>query len=228
MHGTEQRDRRARSASPLGSPTAVFPATGSMLPDTPPAVSPVRTGSLVTAFRSPATAALSTPPFRGQRSWPATSLPSRRDCRPFGSFGSATMPGLPRTWPLHRLNPVAAPAPGSRNRSAGSTPLRDFYIPRDQSVQTGLAAYPARLTNPPDFPSLPAADTVSRLSYGSSFQVRYVSVGLLFLKPLGTFFTMLPKSTFGQTLLCPADRFSTTFMSIWFQALAGAAPLQVL
>jgi hypothetical protein len=31
-------------------------------------------------------------------------------------------------------------------------------------------------------------------SNGSSFQARYDFVGLLFLKPLGTFFTMLPEA----------------------------------
>jgi hypothetical protein len=49
----------------------------------------------------------------------------------------------------------------------------------------------ARLPNPPDPLSLPAAGSISRVGYGSSFQVRYVSGGLLFLKPLGTLFTML-------------------------------------
>jgi len=51
----------------------------------------------------------------------------------------------------------------------------------------------ARLPNPPDLPSLPAAVSFSRCGDGSPFQVRYVSGGLLFLKPLGTSFTMIPK-----------------------------------
>jgi hypothetical protein len=48
----------------------------------------------------------------------------------------------------------------------------------------------ARLPIPPDLLSLPAAGSISRVGYGSSFLARYVSGGLLFLKPLGTFFTM--------------------------------------
>jgi hypothetical protein len=55
-----------------------------------------------------------------------------------------------------------------------------------------LCCLPVHLANPPDFLSLPAARPNKSLGCGSSFQVRYVSAGLLFLKPLGTFFTMLP------------------------------------
>jgi hypothetical protein len=51
----------------------------------------------------------------------------------------------------------------------------------------------ARLPDSPDLLSLPAAGSISRLGCGSSFLVRYVSGDLLFLKPLGTFLTMLPK-----------------------------------
>ena len=87
--------------------------------------------------------------------------------------------------PLHFHDSVRPAAP------AISTPLRDCYLPRDQSVNR-LCCLPVHLTNPPDFPSLPAARPNKSLGCGSSFQVRYVSAGLLFLKPLGTFFTMLP------------------------------------
>ena len=53
-----------------------------------------------------------------------------------------------------------------------------------------------RLPIPPDFLSLPAPVFLSLVGgSGSMFQVRYVSGGLLFLKPLGTSFTMrLPHS----------------------------------
>ncbi len=50
---------------------------------------------------------------------------------------------------------------------------------------------PVHLTNPPDSLSLPAARPSESWDCGSSFQGRYVSAGLLFLKPLGTSFTML-------------------------------------
>jgi len=52
----------------------------------------------------------------------------------------------------------------------------------------------ARLANPPDHLSLPAAVSIASVGDGSSFLARYDSAGWLFLKPLGTFFTMLPKA----------------------------------
>ena len=74
-----------------------------------------------------------------------------------------------------------------------STPLRGFYPPPDQSVR------PVSLpVGPPSesarFPLAPRCQSFFKCGYGSPFLVRYVSGGLLFLKPLGTFFTMLPKT----------------------------------
>jgi hypothetical protein len=68
-----------------------------------------------------------------------------------------------------------------------STPLRDFYLPRDQSVQQDLPpAKPAFRIRPISSRS-PQPVSISRyLGCGSPFLVRYVSGGLLFLKPLGT------------------------------------------
>ena len=98
------------------------------------------TGSLVTAFRSPATAAASRrPPFRGQSSRPATSLPSLAASAARSAlrlrYRSPVCPGPAASLPLARCSfhdsarPAAPPI---------STPLRDFYLPRDQSVQPDL------------------------------------------------------------------------------------------
>jgi len=99
-------------------------------------LSPQWSRSLVTAFPSPATAAPSQkPPFRGQWPWPATSRPSSLFRRPVrlqlpclhwfapveGSFFASS--------PLQFFSPVRSAA------SSVSTPLQDFYIPRDRSVQ---------------------------------------------------------------------------------------------
>jgi hypothetical protein len=99
----------------------------------------VRNRSLVTAFRSPATAATSRrPPFRGQSSQPATSLPPRLLPCPFGPSAPLPLPdcaGCGRfiAWgPLHFHYLVRLVAP------TVSTPLREFYLPRDQSVQPRL------------------------------------------------------------------------------------------
>ena len=114
--------------------------------------------------------------------------------RPFGSATASS--GLRRLRPLHCLWPVAL------------LPIR-FGLPRPPPplpsgifASLGIKAFncvcclPVRLTNPPDFLSLPAARPGKSWGCGSSFQVRYVSAGLLFLKPLGTFFTMLPIGSF--------------------------------
>ena len=53
-----------------------------------------------------------------------------------------------------------------------------------------------RLPTSPDSLSLPAAVSIAKSGFGSPFQSRYVSGGLLFLKPLGTFFTMPSISKF--------------------------------
>jgi hypothetical protein len=50
------------------------------------------------------------------------------------------------------------------------------------------------------------------LGCGSSFQVRYVSAGLLFLKPLGTFFTMLPMRIFVNAFSVRKGTFSSAFI----------------
>jgi hypothetical protein len=50
------------------------------------------------------------------------------------------------------------------------------------------------------------------LGCGSSFQVRYVSAGLLFLKPLGTFFTMLPMRIFVNAFSVWDGTFSSVFI----------------
>jgi hypothetical protein len=103
-----------------------------------------------------------------------------------------------------RFAPVAA-ASLPLARCASTT---RFGLPRPRSplpsgifTSLGIEAFnrvcrlPVHLTNPPDLLSLPAARPGKSWGNGSTFQVRYVSAGLLFLKPLGTFFTMLPMAS---------------------------------
>src|ERR1019366_9265588 len=68
-----------------------------------------------------------------------------------------------------------------------STPLQESYFPPDQSVQQNLppAGPPSESARFPLAPRSPFSIT-RLLGCGSPFQVRYVSGGLLFLKPLGT------------------------------------------
>src|ERR1035437_9530139 len=118
-------------------------------------------------------------------------LPSRLvvPVRPFGSTTAS------------RFAPVAAVSlPLARCTSTTRFGLPRLRSPLPSGIVTslGIKAFnrlcclPVHLTSPPDFLSLPAARTGESWGCGSPFQVRYVSVGLLFLKPLGTFFTMIP------------------------------------
>jgi hypothetical protein len=61
------------------------------------------------------------------------------------------------------------------------------------------------------------------LGCGSSFQVRYVSAGLLFLKPLGTFFTMLPARVFVNAFPVWNDTFSSIFIPFVFNNLGKSS-----
>jgi hypothetical protein len=149
MHGTEQcveKCRVFRRSAPLSS---ISLAQDQCLP-AHRSLSPQWSRPLVSAFPSPATAAPSQkPPFRGQWSRTATSSPPGSLPRPVrlqlpclhwfapsdGSFFASD--------PLRLFSPVRSAA------SSVSTPLQDFYIPRDQSVQQippphGSPSEPAR------------------------------------------------------------------------------------
>jgi hypothetical protein len=105
---------------------------------------------------SRADCSISEPPSRGQRSWPATSLPTARSVAARSDPHSVPAFGLLRTRPLHRMNPVAAPAHGTSSCSC-----RPAYptgiIPPSGSQANRLGRHSARLSKPPDRPSLPAA-----------------------------------------------------------------------
>src|SRR4051794_33896033 len=101
----------------------------------------VRDRSLVTAFHSPATvAAFWRPPFRGQSSQPATSLPSRWLPCPFGPSAPLPPPELRRLRPLHGLGPVALPLPGSACRAHSLHSPPGFLRPSGSKRSTAFAA----------------------------------------------------------------------------------------
>jgi hypothetical protein len=94
-------------------------------------------------------------------------------------------------------------------------PFRIFGSLRIKAF-SDVCCLPVRLANPPDLPSLPDALTFNGVGFGSSFRVRYVSAGLLFLKPLGTFFTMLPKAkTVNTFCLLPNAKSSTNIRLVF-------------
>jgi hypothetical protein len=78
------------------------------------------------------------------------------------------------------------------NRLTHATASPCLHSPLGVFRSLGIKAFnrrccrPVRLLNSPDLRSLPAAPSIASLGLGSLFAVRYVSSGLLFLKPLGT------------------------------------------
>jgi hypothetical protein len=130
--------------------------------------SPVRGRMLVTAFRSPATLLLSEPPFRGQRSWPATSLPTRRFLCPFGLSAPLPSPVSPGLGRFIASGPLQFPRLARRHRLQPPLPLGTFMSRRIKAF-CWISCLSARLPAPPDFPSLPAAGFYLPGSIASSY-----------------------------------------------------------
>src|ERR1035437_6969054 len=193
MHGIEHREQERRTIR-LSAPRWPFsPAPGSMLPGSPRAAScpePVARNGFSLARYGCRLSATSIPGSKLPACYFASSQVGRL-C-PFGPSAPLPRPGLRRLRRFHCLWPVALPPLGSACRCQRSPLPSGIFASLGIKVFNRLCCLPVHLTNPPDFLSLPAARTGESWGCGSPFQVRYVSVGLLFLKPLGTFFTMIP------------------------------------
>jgi hypothetical protein len=146
--------------------------------------------SLVTAFSSPATASAFT-----------DSIPRSMVLACYFAVSPAGFRAR-SVFPLHRRN-WFAPIPAASTLQTRCTSTRKLIRPLSPSplpfgsftslwikAFNGRCCRPVRLPNPPDFRSLPATVLFLEEGHGSSFAIRYVFGGLLFLKPLGTFITM--------------------------------------
>jgi hypothetical protein len=127
----------------------------------------VRNRKLGTAFRSPVTTL--SPPLRGQRSWPAPSIP-RISFAPIRSTESSPLGSVskPKPGEFITFDPLSARclrAPVTPHRL--HSPSGRFDLP-DQSVQRA-SSQEARLTGHPIFLSLPAA-FLFRLRCGSTLK----------------------------------------------------------
>ena len=158
MPGTEHRNRE-RCTLRLSAPQQpLSPATGSMLPGaSQPFFSPHRGRSLVTAFPSPTTTPACAKPIPGSKVLTCYFAPCYLALLPVRPFCSTTVAGSPRLRPLHRFWPVAA-SPNSPADCASCLHSPPGLLPPSGSKRSaGFAACQARLPNPPDFLSLPAA-----------------------------------------------------------------------
>jgi hypothetical protein len=157
--------------------------------------------NLGTAFLSPETAALSPkPPFQGRCSWPTPSVANRPLPSPFGFPTLLPLPVRPSCGRFLAESPLLAPGQSRLAAPPVFAPLRGFCPPQDQRNYR-YCRRSARLLNPPDSLRSPSPFSISSSGNGSSFRVRYVFKGLLFLKPLGTNFTMRPLWFCGQDVL---------------------------
>jgi hypothetical protein len=193
MHGTEHRipERRAFRFSAPRKPFS--PAPGLTLQSTPqPDFS--RTGPIA---RNGLSLAKNGSRFRGFHSRVKVPglllrIPANRFRCPFG-------PSAPQPWPVrpdagwfYASGPLQPSRPARRTASPVSTPLQGIYTLPDQSVPLGLPPFgpPSKFARSPLAPR--RSILLLGMSFGSTLLVRYVFGGLLFLKPLGTFLTMLP------------------------------------
>ena len=181
------------------------------------------TGSLATAFRSPTTAVTSRrPPFQGQRFQPATSHPSRPGFRTRSAlqlhYRPLDCPGCGRftvAGPLH-FHPSGSACRAHRLHSPPG-----LLPPSGSKRSTAFAACRSAWRIRPISLRSPQRLPFTSLGYGSPFRFRYVSAGLLFLKPLGTSFTMLPKPASVNTFRWLFHSFSSIIMSFIFRRLWG-------
>jgi hypothetical protein len=126
-----------------------------------PFFSPAWGRLLVTAFPSPTTTPACAKPIPGSKVLACYFAPCYLDHLPVRPFCSATYAGSPRLRPPHRFWPVAA-SPNSPADCASCLHSPPGLLPPSGSKRSaGFAACQARLPNPPDFLSLPAARVLS-------------------------------------------------------------------
>jgi len=182
---------------------------------------------LVTAFRSPTTASV----FLGLHS--RVKVPGLLlrvvacDFRcPFGLSAPLPQPVRPGSGRFPASDPLQLPT------LAPATAFLRPPLPVGTLTSLRIKAFCrfgcrlARLPNPPDSLSLPGVAPIASFGTGSSFLVRYVSGGLLFLKPLGTSFTMIPKAFTVNGFMDCYEHISTTYImrvSNWLHGVNGAS-----
>jgi hypothetical protein len=193
MHGSKPCVSERRAFSGWLPTRRFFPPHDSMPSSSlqPFAGSPKRDRLLVAAFHSPTTASVLTDSIPGSTipacyfaSHDAVSTPVRLSAPRLARFAPDR--------PLPCLSPLPVPGLARPTPTQSPLPFRTFtslWIKAFNCVSADWPAFRFRpISSRSPFPAL-SLDADS----GSSFQVRYVPGGSLFLKPLGTSFTMLPK-----------------------------------
>lgn len=178
-------------------------------------------------FARPQGLPLTRVPLRGQRSRPAASLPNPPTFPPARSFAPLPISGLPRFWAVSLRQTRCGIA-------AGLCRLR-FQLPLPFRTVTSLginasasfAASQSAFRGCPISVRSPPPDSIASIGCGSPFPARYRLAGSLFLKPLGTFFTMLPKPFFVNAFCASACPFQQLLFRL-LRACYGNTTVQEL
>ena len=168
-----------------------------------PFFSPNRGWSLVTAFPSPATAYAYAYPIPGSKVPTCYFAPGYLFPLPVRPFCSTTIAGSPRLRPLLRFWPVAASTNSPTDCASRLHSPPGLLPPSGSKRSPGFAARQARLPNPPDLLSLPAAPFLSldlpaadHRSWSATFPEACCSSNLL--EPL----SICPHQRFWSTPFC--------------------------
>ena len=188
MHGTEHCKQKRRALRHSAPRQPFSPATGLTLPDAPQ-----------TAFRlepdarnglSLACNDCSFQSLHSRVNVPGLLLrfPRQPVPLPVRPFGSATRTGSPRSRLRNRFKPVAESLTHAADCAACLHSPSGVLPPSGSTCSAGFAACQlAFRIRPISLRSPQPISIASNTGYGSTFRFRYVSGGLLFLKPLGTF-----------------------------------------
>ena len=137
MHRTELRVRERRVPRCSAPPNPVSPAQGSMPPSTPQPASalPDGTGISKRPFPRLEQRRLSAPPFQGQQSRPAPSLPRPQASSPVRPPAPPPPPVRPGCVGFLASGPLRLRPRAPRTASTASAPLSGSYPRPDRSVQ---------------------------------------------------------------------------------------------
>jgi hypothetical protein len=179
---------------------------------------------LVTAFHSPATAAAFTASIPGSK-FPACYFASVSiDSAARSVFGSATAPQFAPRRPPQRFRPVAASSISSTCRIPGLHSPSGLLHPSGLKRSAGFTAVQPAFRFRPISVHSPLPVSITSYGCGSTFPVRYVFGGLLFLKPLGTSITMLPNRLLVKIFLCAFVPFSSNCLTPCFKRFESRFP----
>ena len=216
MHRSEHRNRKVPCAPPFHSPVAGFLQLPDQCFQARRSLLTSRGRMLTTTFRSPATDSACTVSIPG-----STFLACRFASSPAASAARSASRSIPdaRIAPVaddfFARDPLPLPRPAWLAASPASTPHRDSCIPLDQSVlPVRLPADPPFRTRPIPVRS-PLPFSITSKGCGSTFPSRYVSGGLLFLKPLGTSSTMLPSLDFVKSFVIESSLFPQFLFTVF-------------